>query len=78
MRALESLSTGLQRAPDWDRFHLQNFSENEFCSGSQYGAMTEAAERPIAQLYSQDKLRLENRTSQHENEVLTNEPAPDV
>jgi hypothetical protein len=43
--------------------------------GSQYGAMTVAAEILIAQLHSQSKLT----TAWHENELLkAKEPAPDV
>jgi hypothetical protein len=30
MRALEILSTGLQKAPDWDSFHLQNIPAKTF------------------------------------------------
>jgi hypothetical protein len=50
--------------------------------GSQYGAMTVAAEILIAQLHSQSKLTTawhENRKIRYENEVLkAKEPAPDV
>jgi hypothetical protein len=82
MSAPETQSMGLQRAPDWDSFRLQN----NICMSSevvsQYGAMTEAAESLIAQLYSQGKLttpRHENRNIQHKNEILkANEPAPYV
>jgi hypothetical protein len=50
--------------------------------GSQYGAMTVAAEILIAQLHSQSTLttaRHENRKIQYENELLkAKEPTPDV
>jgi hypothetical protein len=50
--------------------------------GSQYGAMTEAAEILIAQLQSQSKLTTawhENRKIRYENELLkAKEPSPDV
>jgi hypothetical protein len=50
--------------------------------GSQYGAMTVAAEILIAQLHSQCKLTTawhENRKILYENELLkAKEPAPDV
>jgi hypothetical protein len=50
--------------------------------GSQYGAMAEAAESLIAELYSQGKLtqtRRENKKIRDENEIVkANEPAPDV
>jgi hypothetical protein len=71
-RAPETLSTTVKRAPDWDSFHLQIFSaKTTFTStmssavGSQYGAITAAAESLIAQLYSQGKLttlRCKNKT----------------
>jgi hypothetical protein len=51
-------------------------------SGSQYGAMTVAAEILIAQLHSQSKLTTawhENRKIRYENELLkAKEPAPDM
>jgi hypothetical protein len=50
--------------------------------GSQYGAMTVAAEILIAQLHSQSKLNTvwhENRKIRYKNELLkAKEPAPDV
>jgi hypothetical protein len=50
--------------------------------GSQYGAMTEAAESLTAQLYSQGKLttpRRKNWKIRHENKILkANEPTPAV
>jgi hypothetical protein len=50
--------------------------------GSQYGAMTVAAELLIAQLHSQSKLTTacyENRKIRYENELLrAKEPSPDV
>jgi hypothetical protein len=50
--------------------------------GSQYGAMTVAAELLIAQLYSQSKLTTawhENRKILYENELWkAKEPSPDV
>jgi hypothetical protein len=50
--------------------------------GSQYGAMTVAAEILIAQLHSQSKLTTawhENQKIRYENELLkAKEPAPDV
>jgi hypothetical protein len=50
--------------------------------GSQYGAMTVAAEILIAQLHSQRKLTTaghENRKIRYENELLkAKEPPPDV
>jgi hypothetical protein len=50
--------------------------------GSQYGAMTVAAEILIAQLHSQSKLttpRHENRKIRYKNELLkAKDPAPDV
>jgi hypothetical protein len=62
------------------------FCQYNFCMGaamgSQYGAMTVAAEILIAQLYSQSKLTTawhENRKIRYENELLKAiEPAPDV
>jgi hypothetical protein len=62
------------------------FRQNIICMGaalgSQYGAMTVAAEILIAQLHSQSKLTTawhENRKIRYENEVLkAKEPAPDV
>jgi hypothetical protein len=62
------------------------FRRNNFCMGaalgSQYGAMTVAADILIAQLNSQSKLTTawhENRKILHENELLkAKEPAPDV
>jgi hypothetical protein len=59
MRALETIRTGLQLAPDWDILHLQKFSTKTtfaLAPDSQYGTTTEAAESLIAQLYSQGKL----------------------
>jgi hypothetical protein len=59
----------LQRALDWDCFHLQYYSTKP----------AEAAESIIAQLHSPGNLttpRCENRKIQHENETLkANEPA---
>jgi hypothetical protein len=50
--------------------------------GSQYGAMSVAAEILIAQLHSQSKLATawhENRKIRHKNKLLkAKEPAPDV
>jgi hypothetical protein len=50
--------------------------------GSQYGAMTVAAELLIAQLHSQSKLTTawhENQKIRYENELLkAKKPAPDV
>jgi hypothetical protein len=50
--------------------------------GSQYGAVTVAAEILIAQLHSQSKLTTalhENRNIRYENELLkAKEPTPDV
>jgi hypothetical protein len=62
------------------------FRQNNICMGaalgSQYGAMTVAAEILIAQLHSQRKLTKawqENRKIRHENKLLkAKEPAPDV
>jgi hypothetical protein len=62
------------------------FRQNTICMGavlgSQYWAMTVAAEITIAQLHSQSKLTTawhENRKIQYENELLkAKEPAPDV
>jgi hypothetical protein len=62
------------------------FRQNNFCMGaalgSQYVAMTAAAEILIAQLHSQSKLTTtwhENRKIRYENELLkAKEPAPDV
>jgi hypothetical protein len=62
------------------------FGQNNICMGaalgSQYGAMTVAAEILIAQLHSQSKLTTawqENRKILYENEVLkTKESAPNV
>jgi hypothetical protein len=62
------------------------FRQNNICMGadlgSQYGAMTVAAEIQIAQLHSQSKLTSawhENRKIRYENELLkAKEPAPDV
>jgi hypothetical protein len=47
--------------------------------GSQFGAMTEAAESRIAHLYSQATPRGKNRNIRHENKILkANDPTPDV
>jgi hypothetical protein len=47
--------------------------------GSQYGAMTVAAEIRIAQLHSQSKLITAWHEIRYENELLkAKEPAPDV
>jgi hypothetical protein len=62
------------------------FRQNNICMGSalgsQYGAMTVAAEILIAQLHSQSKLTTawhENRKIRYKNEFLkAKEPAPDV
>jgi hypothetical protein len=62
------------------------FRHNNICIGaalgSQYGAMTVAAEILIAQLHSQSKLTAawhENWKIWYENELLkAKEPAPDV
>jgi hypothetical protein len=62
------------------------FRQNNICMGaalgSQYGAMTVAAEILIAQLHSQSKLTTawhENWKIWYENELLkAKEPAPDV
>jgi hypothetical protein len=62
------------------------FRQNNICIGaalgSQYGAMTVAAEILIAQLHSQSKLTTaghENRKIWYEYELLkAKEPAPDV
>jgi hypothetical protein len=62
------------------------FRQNTICMGaalgSQYGAMTVAAEILRAQLHSQSKLTTawhENRKIRYENELLeAKEPAPDV
>jgi dTDP-4-amino-4,6-dideoxygalactose transaminase len=62
------------------------FRQNNFCMGaalgSQYRAMTVAAEILIAQLHSQSKLTMawhKNRKIRYENELLkAKEPAPDV
>jgi hypothetical protein len=62
------------------------FRQNKICMGaalgSQYGAMTVAAEILIAQLQSQSNLttpRHENQKIRHENELLkAKEPTPDV
>jgi hypothetical protein len=62
------------------------FRQNTLCMGaalgSQYRAMTVAAEILIAQLHSQCKLTTawhENQKNRYENELLkANEPAPDV
>jgi hypothetical protein len=66
------------------KFFRQNNISMSFIVGSQYGAMTEAAESLIAQLYSQGKLttpRHENRKIYiwHANKILkANEPTSDV
>jgi hypothetical protein len=60
--------------------------QNNICMGaalgSQYGAMTVAAEILIAHLHSKSKLTMawhENRKIRYKNEVLkAKEPAPDV
>jgi hypothetical protein len=62
------------------------FRQNNICMGaafgSQYGAMTVAAEILIAQLHSQSKLTTawhKNRKIRYENKLLkVKEPAPDV
>jgi hypothetical protein len=62
------------------------FRQNNICMGaalgSQYGAMTVAAEILIAQLHSQSKLTTawhKNRKIWYENKLLkAKEPAPDV
>jgi dTDP-4-amino-4,6-dideoxygalactose transaminase len=62
------------------------FRHNNICMGaalgSQYRAMTVAAEILIAQLHSQSKLTKswhENRKLRYENQLLkAKEPAPDV
>jgi hypothetical protein len=62
------------------------FCQNNFCMGaalgSQYGAMTVAAESVIAQNHSQSKLTTawhKIRKIRYENELLkAKEPAPDV
>jgi hypothetical protein len=62
------------------------FRQNNICMsaalGSQYGAMTVAAEILKAELHSQRKLTTawhENRKIRYENELLkAKEPAPDV
>jgi dTDP-4-amino-4,6-dideoxygalactose transaminase len=62
------------------------FRQNKICMGaalgSQYRAMTVAAEILIAQLHSQSKLTMawhENRKIWYENKLLkAKEPAPDV
>jgi hypothetical protein len=62
------------------------FRQNNICMGaalgSQYGAMTAAAEILIAQLHSQSKLTMawhKNQKIPYENELLkAKEPAPDV
>jgi hypothetical protein len=62
------------------------FRQNTICMGaglgSQYGAITVAAEILIAQLHSQSKLTTawhKNRKIWYENELLkAKEPAPDV
>jgi hypothetical protein len=62
------------------------FRQNNICMdaalGSQYGAMTVAAEILTAQLHSQTKLTTawhENRKIRYENEILkAKETAPDV
>jgi hypothetical protein len=62
------------------------FRLNNFCMGaalgSQYGAMTVAAEILIAQLHSQSKLTTawhKNRKILYKNELLkAKEPSPDV
>jgi uncharacterized membrane protein YciS (DUF1049 family) len=62
------------------------FRQNNFCMGtalgSQYGAMTVAAEILIAQLHLQSKLTTawhKNKKIRNENKLLkAKEPAPDV
>jgi hypothetical protein len=62
------------------------FCQNNICMGaalgSQFGAMTVAAEIQIAQLHSQSKLTTawhQNRKNPFENELLkAKEPSPDV
>jgi hypothetical protein len=67
MRAGETPSTGLQRAPDWDSVHSSSkiFRKNKICmrAVAQYGATTVAAESLIAQLHSQGKITTASRES---------------
>jgi hypothetical protein len=79
MRAPETPSTGLQRAPDWDSVHLQKFpAKTTFAweplwTPSIRGATKVAAESLKAQLHSQGKLTMpsrENRKIGHEIEIL--------
>jgi hypothetical protein len=75
MRSPETPSTGMQRVPDWNSFHLPLWAPS-------LELVTENAKSLIVQLYSQDKLttpRHENREIGHENKILkANEPAPYV
>jgi hypothetical protein len=72
-------SPGLGQFPS-SKFVLQNYICISAVVGSQYWAMTKAAESLIAQLYSQGKLTTphrENRKIRHENEILkANKHAP--
>jgi hypothetical protein len=75
MRATETPSKGLQRAPGWDSVHLQNFFRQNMrvVVDSQYGPTTVSAESLIAQLHSQGKLTTpsrENRKIRHKIEIL--------
>jgi hypothetical protein len=83
MRALETLSTGLQRAPDWTVSIFKIFLPKQHLHESRSGLLVRgynsSCRKSQAQLDSQGKLttpRRENRKIQHENEILkTNEHA---
>jgi hypothetical protein len=83
LRASDTLTPGLQGAPDWESFHFQYYSaKTTFAAlGSQYGDTTVVAESLIAQFHSHGKLtpRHENRKIRHEIEILkAEEPTPYV
>jgi hypothetical protein len=66
----------LQRVPEqfpFSKLFRQNNKSMSSVVSSQYGAMTEAEERLIAQLSSQGKLsksRCKNQKIRHENKIL--------
>jgi hypothetical protein len=78
---IEVKSPGVGQCPASKFFRQKNICMKGVV-GSQYGAMTVAADRLGAQLHSQCKLttpRHENRKIRHETELLkAKEPAPDV
>jgi hypothetical protein len=77
-RSPETLKQGVAKSPGLGQFpSSKTFRQNNICMSplvwSQYGAMTEAAESLIAQLYSHYKLttqRRENKKIRHENKIL--------